>query len=238
MLLVHWCLLPKLFQEYENAERTLNYLNGPTWLVFLVPSFAPTSASPEIRSSACSPCMSITVHITPILGQTHWLPADDRISWICMPPFQRCYLRFHSRLSLWSPAAVLSFLVTSLWNRHLPPATSFLQVQGGRWLCILSFGSSVRNSLPLQVGNAAITDTFSSALSRIFSTSNNLTGWILDWFAACLFFPCSVVVPCCRSCCCWSYCLWLFVVVLVCFWSFSGLFLYLVLLMLLSFFFV
>ena len=41
-------------------------------------------------SSACSPCTSITVHITPILGQPHWLPADARISWICMPLFQRC----------------------------------------------------------------------------------------------------------------------------------------------------
>ena len=73
-------------------------------------------------SSSCSPCTSQTAHITPILGQLHWLPADTRILWICIPPFQRCYLHFHSRLSLWSPAAVLTFLITSLRCWYLPPA--------------------------------------------------------------------------------------------------------------------
>ena len=65
-------------------------------------------------SSACGPCTSVTAHITSALGLPHWLPADARSSRICMPVFQRCYLHFHSRLSLWSPATVLSFLITSL----------------------------------------------------------------------------------------------------------------------------
>ena len=39
--------------------------------------------------------------------------------------FQRCHL-FHSCLSLWSPTAVLSFLVTSLLYRHPSPATPTL----------------------------------------------------------------------------------------------------------------
>ena len=33
-------------------------------------------------SSACSLCTSVTVHITSVLGQPNWLPADARISWI------------------------------------------------------------------------------------------------------------------------------------------------------------
>ena len=65
-------------------------------------------------SSSCSARTFITVFITSKLGQPHWLPTDARISWICLPLFQRCYLHIHSRLSLWSPAAVFSFLFTSL----------------------------------------------------------------------------------------------------------------------------
>ena len=113
----------------------------------------------ENRSSACSQCTSITVHITPILGQLHRLSADARISCICMPLFQRCYL-FHSCLSLWSPTTVLSFSITSFWYRHPSPATPTLLVQDGRWVCILSFGPSVRSSLPLHVRNATTIETF------------------------------------------------------------------------------
>ena len=76
-------------------------------------------------SSSCSLCTSITAHITPIFGEPHWLPADARISSICMTLFQRHHL-FHSCLSFWSPATVLSFLITSLLYRHWPPATPTL----------------------------------------------------------------------------------------------------------------
>ena len=73
--------------------------------------------------SAWSPCTSVTVHITSVLGQPHWLPADARISWICMVLFQLCYLHLHS---LWSPAAVFSFLIILPWCRRLSPATPTL----------------------------------------------------------------------------------------------------------------
>ena len=114
------------FQGHEGVVNLLIH-----FVIFSAVPSLPRSICTHLRestncSSSCSPCTSQTAHITRILGQLHWLPADARILWICIPPFQRCYLHFHSRLSLWSPAAVLSFLVTSLRCWYLPPATPSL----------------------------------------------------------------------------------------------------------------
>ena len=116
-------------------------------------------------------------------------------------------------LSLWSSAAVLSSLITSFFYRHPSPATPILLVQDGRGLCTLSFGPSVRSSLPFQITYATTIETFLLALSRISSTSNNLTSSILDWFAAffllCLsLYVCVHTHICVRACvylCVWMY---------------------------------
>ena len=115
-------------------------------------------------------------------------------------------------LSLWSSTAVLSSLITSLFYRHPSPATPILFVQDGRGLCILSLEPSVRSSLPLQITNATSIETFLLALSRISSTSNNLTSSILDWFATFFFFVSLYVWVhihvCVRACvylCVWMY---------------------------------
>ena len=103
-----------LFQSHEGVVNLLIYFVINSTVPSLPQSICTHFRESTNCSSSCSPCTSQTAHITPILGQLHWLPADTRILWICIPPFQRCYLHFHSRLSLWSPATVLSFLITSL----------------------------------------------------------------------------------------------------------------------------
>ena len=147
-----------LFRGYKNVLIIVYILKLCT-LSGLPHFFMCSSQRVQNCSLACSPYTSITVYITPILGQLHWLPADARISCNCMPLFHRCYL-FHSCLSLWTPTTVLSFLITSLLCRHPSPATPTLLVRDGRGLCIFSFGPFVRSSLPLHIRNATTVDTF------------------------------------------------------------------------------
>ena len=68
----------------------------PPWPVFLIYSFVQFRV---LKLQLSLQSVHLNVHITPILGQPHWLPADARISCGCVPLFQRRYL-FHSSLSL------------------------------------------------------------------------------------------------------------------------------------------
>ena len=83
------------------------------WPIFLISTVVLTES--KNCSLACSPCTSITVHVTRILGEPHWLPANDRISRSCMPVFNAVTYSAPSCLSdllqLCSPSRSLHFSV-------------------------------------------------------------------------------------------------------------------------------